>query len=93
MAWRDKEDEIRKVTPAVQRNAFIYTMTRQEYEKAFGTDYRHPGLFARFLATVMKVLPKFGPFRPLAFTTPTPEAERLFAQSFRTARDRYRAQL
>ena len=93
VAWRDKEDEIRKVTPAVQRSAFIYTVTRQEYEQAFGTEYRKPGLLATFFATVMKVLPKFGPFKPLAFTAPTPEAERLFSESFRTARERYRVQL
>lgn len=93
VAWRDKEDEIRKVTPTVQRNAFIYTLTRQEYEQAYGTTYRKPGLLATFFATVMKVLPKFGPFKPLAFKAPTPEAERLFSESFRTARDRYRAQL
>jgi hypothetical protein len=93
VAWREKEEEIRKVAPAVERNAFIYSITRHEYEAAFGTEYRKPGLLARFMATVMKVLPKFGPFKPLAFEAPTPEAERLFAASFRTARERYRAQL
>jgi hypothetical protein len=93
VAWRDKEDEIQKVTPTVQRSAFVYTLTRQEYEKAYGTKYRKPGLLATFVTTVMKVLPKFGPFKPLAFTAPTPEAERLFAESFRTARERYRADL
>jgi len=93
VAWRDKEDEIQQVTPTVRRSAFVYTLTRQEYEKAYGTKYRKPGLLATFFATVMKVLPKFGPFKPLAFTAPTPEAERLFAESFRTARERYRAEL
>jgi hypothetical protein len=93
VAWRDKQDEIRRVTPAVQRNAFIYRMTREEYEKAFGTDYRKPGLFTRLVGLVMKVIPKFGPFRPLAFRAPTADAERLFAESFRTGRDRYRAHL
>ena len=93
VAWRDKEDEIRKVTPSVQRNAFVYTLTRQEYEREFGTMYRKPGIMARFFVAVMKVIPKFGPFGPLAFKAPTPEAERLFAESFRTARDRYRGHL
>jgi hypothetical protein len=31
--------------------------------------------------------------RPLAFRAPTPEAERLFLESFRTARERYRTVL
>jgi hypothetical protein len=93
VAWRDKQDEIRKVLPAVQRDAFIYRLTRQEYEQAFGTSYRKPGLFARFIALVLKVVPKIGPFAPLAFKAPTPEAERLFTDSFRAARDRYRTHL
>jgi hypothetical protein len=93
IAWRDKEEEIKKVTPTVQRSAFVYTITRQEYEHEYGTMYRKPGLTAKFFATVVKVLPKFGPFKPLAFKAPTPEAERLFAESFRTARQRYRVSL
>jgi hypothetical protein len=39
------------------------------------------------------VLPKVGPFRPLAFKTPSPEAERLFTESFKAARERYRVLL
>jgi hypothetical protein len=38
-------------------------------------------------------MPKIGPFKALAFKTPTAEAERLFTDSFKTSRDRYRAQL
>lgn len=93
VAWRDKQDEIRKVTPSVQPNAFIFAFTREEYERAYGTMYRKPGFMARFVAAVMKVVPKIGPFRPLAFKAPTPAAEHLFAESFRTARDRYRGHL
>jgi hypothetical protein len=93
VAWKDKADAIKTVTPLVQRSAFIYTFTRQEYERAFGTGYRKPGLLARVLAAIFKVIPKIGPFRTLAFKAPTPEAERLFAESFKTARERYRTQL
>jgi hypothetical protein len=93
VAWEDKQDEIRKVVPQVNRQAFIYTLTRQQYEQAFGTTYRKPGAFARFLGVLFKVLPKIGPLAPLAFRAPTPETERLFTDSFRTARDRYRGLL
>lgn len=93
VAWRDKQKEIAKVTPAVQRSAFVYALTRREYEKAFGTGYRKPGFLARFVGVLMKVVPKFGPFRPLGFKAPTPAAERLFTESFRVARDRYRSHL
>ena len=93
VAWEDKQDEIRTVVPQVNRQAFIYSLTRQQYERAFGTTYRKPGALARFLGVLFKVLPKIGPLAPLAFRAPTPDAERLFTDSFRTARDRYRALL
>jgi hypothetical protein len=38
-------------------------------------------------------MPKIGPFKALAFKTPTPEAERLFTDSFKASRDRYRMAL
>jgi hypothetical protein len=93
VAWEKKRDEIEKLVPSVQRNAFVYTFTRAQYEQEFGSDYRRPGIFARFFVWIVRVLPKIGPFRPLAFKTPSPEAERLFAESFKTARERYRAAL
>jgi len=89
VAWEDKQDEIQRVLPHVQRNAFVYTFTREKYEQAFGTEYRRPGPLARTLAFLFKVLPKIGPMRPLAFKAPTPEAERLFVDSFRAARTRF----
>ena len=89
VAWEDKQDEIQRVMPHVERNAFVYAFTREKYEQAFGTEYRRPGLLAKTLAFLFKILPKIGPMRPLAFTAPTPEAERLFADSFRAARTRY----
>jgi len=39
----------------------------------------------------VRILPKIGPLSALAFRVPTPEAERLFAESFRSSRERYRA--
>ena len=91
VAWKSKQDEIRALAPSVQPNAFVYTFTRRDYEQAYGSGYRKPGLFARLIGFLVKVLPKVGPLSALAFKVPTPEAERLFADSFRGSRDRYRA--
>lgn len=93
IAWREKREEIEKRTPGVTQQAFIYTMSRRDYEREFGTKYRKPGVFARILAFVLKILPKVGPMRPLAFEPLTPEAERLFDESVTAARVRYRALL
>jgi hypothetical protein len=88
-AWRTKEDEIRKLTPAVDPNAFVYSYTKAQYEQEYGAEYRKPGFFARILAFLYKLLPKIGPLRPLSFKTPTPEAEHLFEQSFKDTRARF----
>jgi len=92
-AWRDKRDEIERLTPGVQESAFVFTYTRQQYEKEFGTAYERRGFFARVIAFFYKLLPKIGPLKPLSFRTPTPDAEKLFAQSFRDTRARFRAAL
>jgi len=92
-AWRDKHDEIARLRPGIDERAFVYRLTRKDYEREFGADYTRPGYFARFLALVYKVVPKIGPLKPLSFKTPTPEAEKLFVQSFKDARARFGAAL
>jgi hypothetical protein len=93
LAWREKQDEILKVNPTIERSAFVYAFSQRDYEQAFGTTYRKPGFFARFLIFIAKIIPKIGPFRPLAFQPLTPEAERLYLESLNTARQAYRESL
>jgi hypothetical protein len=93
IAWRDKRDEIQKLNPGAAEEKFVFNLSRQEYAKAYGTDYQKPGLLARFLAFLYKLLPKIGPLRPLQFKAPTKEAEALFLESFKGTRERYRAAL
>jgi Zinc dependent phospholipase C len=92
-AWRDKKDEIARLVPGVTEERFVYRYTRQQFEKEFGAKYRKPGLFARFLRLVYRVLPKIGPLKPLSFKAPTPEAEKLFTESLADTRARYAAAL
>jgi hypothetical protein len=92
-AWRDKHDEIVKLTPAIDRNAFVFSYPRTAFEKDYGRDYQRPGLFARFLGVLYRILPKVGPLKPLAFKAPTPEAAELFAQSFRDATAKFRTEV
>jgi hypothetical protein len=92
-AWRDKRDEILKLTPSIDRSAFVFSYPRTAFETDYGRDYDRPGLFARFLGVLYRILPKIGPLKPLAFKAPTPEAAELFAQSFRDATARFRAEV
>jgi len=90
LAWEEKQDEIRARTPDAVRDNFVYTLTREQYETQYGAQYKKPGILTRVLFFVIKIIPKVGPLRPLAFEPLTPDAERLFVQSFETARERFR---
>jgi hypothetical protein len=93
IAWRDKREEIEKLNPGAAEEEFIFNLSRQEYHKAYGTDYRKPTLLARFLLIFYRLLPKIGPLRAMQFKAPTKEAEALFLESFKGTRERYRAAL
>jgi len=90
VAWREKRKEILAATPDVTEQTFVYTLTRQKYDETYGTMYRKPTFFARVVVTIFKVLPKFGPFRPLAFQPLTTETERMFLDSFAASREQFR---
>ena len=89
VAWREKRDEILAATPDVAEQDFVYAMTRQQYEDTFGTAYRKPGFFVRMIVAVFKIIPKFGPFKPLAFEPLTADMERAFLESFDASCERY----
>jgi hypothetical protein len=93
VAWSKKREEIEKVIPGVQKKTFVFNLQRKEYEKTYGADYAKPHGFARFLGAIYSVIPKVGPFRPLSFTVPTREAERLFLESFTSTRQRFKQSL
>ena len=93
VAWGKKRDEIQKVVPSAKKETVVFNLNRQQYEKAFGTDYEKPHGFARFLAFIYRLIPKIGPFRALSFSVPTPEAERLFLESFTITREHFRQSL
>jgi hypothetical protein len=92
-AWRDKRDEIAKLTPGVQQSSFVFRYSRADYERDYGREYQKPALFARFLGFLYRFVPKVGPLKPLSFKAPTPEIETMFSQSFRQAAARYRSAL
>ena len=93
IAWREKREEIEQRIPGVTEQSFVYVMSEREYEREFGTKYRKAGFFARVLAFCLKILPKVGPMRPLAFEPLTADVEGWFLDSMTVARARYRAAL
>jgi hypothetical protein len=93
IAWRDHREEIERLTPGITRERFVFSLSRDQYEREYGTAYKKPGLWTRFLLVLYKLVPKIGPLKPLTFETPTREAEALFQNSLKNTRERFRAEL
>lgn len=90
IAWSLKKDEIQQDEPGITKRRFIYNISRASYRRDWGKDYKGPSLFDRFLAFLVKIIPKIGPLKILQFRSPTPETQRLFEASFNATLARYR---
>jgi hypothetical protein len=91
VAWETRRDEIGELSPETTREQFTFAMTRAEYERLWGTKYKRPNFWHKLCAALLRIVPKIGPFRTLAFKPLTPGAERLFLESFAVTVQRYRA--
>jgi hypothetical protein len=90
VAWSLKKNDIMKDQPGITKKKFLYNLSRASYQKNWGHEYEQPTFGERFLAFLVRILPKFGPLKVLQLRTPTPETERMFESSFNTTLDRYR---
>ena len=88
-----KRDELVKENPSLARKKFLYNLKRAEYEKEWGKGYQKPGVGARILAVMFKLIPKTGPFKAIAFKMPSPETETLYLKSVNSSVEQYRAYL
>src|SRR6266567_4509204 len=93
IAWHLKKDEIKDDIPDATKKKFLFNLSRANYEREWGKDYRKPSPGERFLAFLYKLVPKFGPLKILQFRTPTPQTEQMFEGSFNATLDRYRGLL
>ncbi len=90
VALKTHKKDMMRETPTVARKKFLYRLSRSDYERDWGKDYRKPGIGIRFMAALLRFIPKFGPFKALAFNNPTPEMEELYFKSINTTVDQYR---
>jgi hypothetical protein len=93
VALLNRKKEIVADTPSAAHRKYLYYLSRTDYERQWGREYRHPGVGSRFLALVLKILPKRGPFSALNFKIPIPPAEDLFVKSIDKTVESYRTLL
>ena len=77
-------------SPNFQKRKFLYRLSRADYEKSWGKQYERPGFGTRFLAAVLSIMPKIGPFKGLGFNDPTQHTEDLYIKSINKTYDDYR---
>jgi hypothetical protein len=89
----NRRKEIVHDTPNFNEKTFLYHLSRTTYKKQWGTTYRKPKVGARILAFFLKIVPKIGPFKALAFTIPTTQTEDMYIKSINSTVDDYGALL
>ena len=91
IAGKLKEKDIVREQPGATARTFRYNLSRASFEKEWGRKYHRPGVKAQIVAGMLRVVPKVGPFKVLAFKAPTAQTDRMFETSFNRTLDEYRA--
>ena len=73
VALQTHKKDLMRETPNFAKQKFLYRLSRSDYEKEWGKDYVKPGFGTRILSTLLRYMPKIGPFKGLAFNNPTPK--------------------
>jgi len=93
IALRTHKKDLMKETPNFAKKKFLYRLSRSDYEKEWGKDYKKDGFKTRLFSILLKYMPKIGPFKALAFNNPTTQTEDLYFKSINTTVDQYRIYL
>ncbi|MFZ0772130.1 MAG: zinc dependent phospholipase C family protein [Candidatus Sulfotelmatobacter sp.] len=91
VALQTHKKDLMRETPDFAKQKFLYRLSRSDYEKQWGKDYVKPGAGTRIMSTLLRYMPRVGPFKGLAFNNPTPQTEDLYFKSINTTVDQYRA--
>jgi hypothetical protein len=93
VALLSRRKEIVHDTPNFNEREFLYHLSRANYQKEWGNGYRKPGLGTRVLAFFLKIVPKVGPFKAVAFKIPDTQNEDMYIKSVNKTVDDYGALL
>ncbi len=91
VALQTHKKELMHETPDFAKQKFLYRLSRSDYEKQWGKDYKKPGVGTRVMSTLLRYMPRVGPFKGLGFKNPTPQTEDLYFKSINLTVDEYRA--
>jgi hypothetical protein len=89
VAWVSYQGEIEKEDPGENHKKFVYRLRRTEFEQLYGKQYARPGLGSRFLAVIVRILPKIGPLKSLQIKVPDSAQQDLYLKSVNLTVDQY----
>jgi len=75
------------------RQRFLYHLSRAQFEREWGHQYRRPSFGVRLLAFLVRILPHIGPLSTLDVKAPSQTTEQLYMQSVLDSSDHYRTDL
>lgn len=78
-----------EASPNFDPKKFRYILRRSEYQREWGKNYDRPGFFSKFLAVIVRILPKVGPLKTLDVKVPDAQTEKLFIKSVENTVDAY----
>src|ERR1700681_3568191 len=93
IALRTHKKDLQQETPNFAKRKFLYRLSRSDYEKEWGKDYKKDSFKIHLFAILLRYMPKVGPFKALAFNNPTAQTEDLYFKSINTTVDQYRIYL
>src|SRR5450631_3473091 len=90
VALQTHKKDIMREEPNFAKKKFLYRLSRSAYEKEWGKEYTKPGIGTRILSTLLRYMPRIGPFKRLGFKNPTPQTEDMYFKSINATVDQYR---
>lgn len=85
-----RKKELVQETPNFNARKFRYYLSRSNYQKEWGKGYRKPTFGTRVLAFFLRLVPKIGPFKAVAFKIPNKQTEDLYIASVDRTLDNYK---
>ncbi|HWY56480.1 MAG TPA: zinc dependent phospholipase C family protein [Terriglobales bacterium] len=89
VALLSRRKEIVHDTPNFNEKQFLYHLSRTKYQKEWGNGYRKPGFGSRVAAFFLRIVPKVGPFKAVAFKIPSTQTEDMYIKSINKTVDDY----
>src|SRR5580693_9448419 len=65
VALQTHKKELMQEKPDLAKQKFLYRLSRSDYEKQWGKDYVKPGVGTRIMSTLLRYMPRVGPFKGL----------------------------